>query len=352
VTGAAVRAANQNILGSQLQLKNPSSIDKRKILGKAKEKASTDTLVGNPTVSGATLTVRANGGTPSEQTFNLAQGTSPSTGKQYWTGDNLKGFKYKDSKFENGTAIKAVQIKKSPKGVFLVKVLGNSKVNAISVLPPNLGSSGCILLAITGGDSYSIAFPLLDGVVKNKGPLEYSHKKVSVQGSCTTSTTTTSTTTTSTTTTSTTIPACSPNCPIGNPCFAPGQCASGTCVSGVCKCPNHSYTFVVNSNSGGAFDSAEWPGGTATQTNVTGCSATINQPTGNIDLVCTLAGAFSVNSFAGYSNCFGQGGEDGDGCKVNSCPPLGIGSCCNARPSCSAALNGSGQSQYTVQCLQ
>jgi len=31
-------------------------------------------------------------------------------------------------------------------------------------------------------------------------------------------------------------------------------------------------------------------------------------------------------------------------------PPAGIGSCCDARPSCSAALNGSGSARYFVRC--
>lgn len=145
---------------------------------------------------------------------------------------------------------------------------------------------------------------------------------------------------------------CVATCGVGGGCNVASDCATNLCVSGVCKCPNQSFTFTVNSNSGGVFDSAEWPGGTASQNGASGCSVTINRPDNNVDLVCTIAGAYSVNSFAGYSNCFGNGGEDGDGCQVNSCPPAGVGSCCNARPSCSAALNGSAQSQYTVQCLQ
>jgi hypothetical protein len=108
----------------------------------------------------------------------------------------------------------------------------------------------------------------------------------------------------------------------------------------------------VNSNNGGVFDSAEWPGGTASLSGFSGCSVTINRPNNNVDLACTLASPFSVNSFAGYSNCFGTGGEDGDGCQPVSCPPAGVGSCCSTRPSCSAALNGSATAQYFVQCNQ
>jgi hypothetical protein len=41
-------------------------------------------------------------GTPSMQTFPLPAGTSAPTGKPFWSGDVVKGFKYKDSKGENG----------------------------------------------------------------------------------------------------------------------------------------------------------------------------------------------------------------------------------------------------------
>jgi hypothetical protein len=43
------------------------------------------------------------------------------------------------------------------------------------------------------------------------------------------------------------------------------------------------------------------------------------------------------------------------GCTVLSCPPAGIGSCSagtSGRPSCSAALNGSGSARFVVGCSQ
>ena len=67
----AAHAADQTILGNQLQVKNPSTADKRKVVVKAKEKLSPNTIVGNPTVSGASLSVAAGGGTPSAQVFPL-----------------------------------------------------------------------------------------------------------------------------------------------------------------------------------------------------------------------------------------------------------------------------------------
>ena len=73
-------ALDQTILGNQIQLKNPSTPDKRKAVVKAKEKGSPNTIVGNPTISGASLSISANGGTPSAQVFPLPQGTSGITG--------------------------------------------------------------------------------------------------------------------------------------------------------------------------------------------------------------------------------------------------------------------------------
>ena len=184
-------AADQTILGDTLQVKNPSTSDKRKIVGKAKEMASDNTLVGDPTVAGATLTIRANGGTPSSQTFPLPAGTSPSTGKPFWSGDPVKGFKYKDAKSDNGP-IKAVVVKKSGKGTFQIKATGGSKVAPITVLPPDAGTDGCLLLEIAGGDSYSVQFGPADGAITNKGPREYKHKKPLAEGTCVTTTTTSS----------------------------------------------------------------------------------------------------------------------------------------------------------------
>ena len=132
-------------------------------------------------------------------------------------------------------------------------------------------------------------------------------------------------------------------------------CQSGTCTpSGVC-CGTVSFTFTVNSNSGGVFDSAEWPGGTQTQNKAgaPSCNVTIRNPSGNVDTAGGTLGSdsFGVTGFGGFSSCSGSGGEDGDGCQPLSCPPAGIGQCAATRPSCSAALNGSGSARYTVQCV-
>src|SRR4029453_6493487 len=126
---------------------------------------SGDTIVGNPVTGGATLTLSASGGSSSSQTFRLPAPVSPTTGKAFWSGDAVKGFKYKDSKGENGP-VKVVQVKKSKHSSFTIKIVVDAKLGAVSVVPPNAGSGACALFEIGGGDSYSVRFA--DGVNDNK----------------------------------------------------------------------------------------------------------------------------------------------------------------------------------------
>ena len=151
------RGADQTVLGNQLNVKAGATPDKRKIIVKAKEKASDNTLVGDPLTGGATLTVSANGTTSTSQTFNLPAGTSPMTGKPFWSGSLAKGYKYKDPKRENGP-VKIAQIKKTPGGVFQIKVVIDAKGGPVTVVPPNTGTFGCAQLTLGTGDSYHVRF--------------------------------------------------------------------------------------------------------------------------------------------------------------------------------------------------
>jgi len=195
-----VHAADQTILGKQLLVKDPGTAQKRKVVGKAKEKASPDTLVGDPTVGGATLTVRVDGASSAEQAFVLPQGAS-TKGKPFWTGDAKAGFKYKDPKGENG-AVKQVRIKKSGRGVFTIKFKALGKLGPVAVVPPDPGDSGCVLLELSGGDSYSVRFAPGDGKVRNREGKLFKVTKPTGQGTCVTSPPTTTSSTTSTTTSS------------------------------------------------------------------------------------------------------------------------------------------------------
>jgi len=201
-------AADQTILGKSLTVKQkPGDATSRKITASGKEKNSTNTLVGNPTLSGsaggAVLEVFANGGTSTSQTFTLAQGTS-STGKPFWSASGSTGFKYKDSKGDQGP-VKAAQIKRTPSGNFSIKVKISGKNGPVNVVPPNPGVSGCVALKLGSGDRYSVQFGP-DSQIKNSGDKLFKAKKPTLEGICPVgppTTTTTSTTPVSTTTTTT-----------------------------------------------------------------------------------------------------------------------------------------------------
>ena len=147
-------AAAQTVLGSKLLVKDFGTATRRKIVLKAKETGSTNTVVGNPVATGATLTISAYGGTHTAQTFNLAVGTSAATGRPFWSGDTTQGYRYKDTRGENGP-VKAAQIKGTPSGVFQIKAAIDGKLGSVTVLPPNAGTFGCGLLTLGGGDASS-----------------------------------------------------------------------------------------------------------------------------------------------------------------------------------------------------
>jgi phospholipase C len=174
------QAADQTVLGSRLIAKNPSTPDKRKIIVKAKEIASDNTIEGDPVADGAMLTIRLTARTPNSQTYNLPSGTSPTTSKPFWSGDAVKGFKYRDPKGDNG-AVVGVDIKKK-NGVFQMKVRISGKHGTVTVVPPNGDSDACLLLAVNGGDSYSVNFA--SGAVTTKGTTLMKVYNPTAEGTC------------------------------------------------------------------------------------------------------------------------------------------------------------------------
>lgn len=172
-------AADQTVLGKQLLVKDPSTADKRKIIVKAAEDATDNTLVGDPTVNGATFSVALYGTTETSQLFTLPQGTD-AKGKPFWSGDAIKGFKYKDSAGENGP-VKGVQVK-IKNGVFQMKAILSGKNGSITTVPPNAGDDACAQLSIGSGDSYSVRFAT--GDVTNKEGKLFKVKDPTTQASC------------------------------------------------------------------------------------------------------------------------------------------------------------------------
>lgn len=158
-------AADQTLLGKSFVVKDPKAgfPEKRAIVASAKEKGSSNTIVGDPTIVGATLTVIADGADSSMQAFLLPQGAN-SKGNPFWTEDS-KGFRYNDGKGEQGP-VKTVILNKSSSGNFLFKAVLSGKNGPISVVPPNPGDAAWTVLDISGGDRYCVQFA--DGIIKNK----------------------------------------------------------------------------------------------------------------------------------------------------------------------------------------
>lgn len=143
--GATAFAADQLVPAKILLVKDkPGDPTKRKITFKVKEKGSGATVVGDPTVSGATFHVVLTPG--GDQCFTL-----PASG---WSPISDLGFKYKDASLANG-AVKVASIKKTPSGVFLAKlILKGSGSETIEVVPGNPTVTYGTNLALGGGDSY------------------------------------------------------------------------------------------------------------------------------------------------------------------------------------------------------
>jgi acetyl esterase/lipase len=320
-------AADQTVLGQVLLLKNPSTPEKRKVSVTAKETATDNTLVGDPVAGGATATVTANGTSPSGQTFALPTGTSPTTGRAFWTGDAVKGFSYKDPKGDNGP-VKTAKIK-IRNGTAEIRVVIDAKRGPVSVVPPNTGTDGCVVFTIGDGDSYNVQFG--SGQVKNAGSVLFKVTKPTTQGACVPPTTTTTTTST-TTTTQCSMPA---QCPGGS------ECQQATCLGGTCGLENVTAGTPVASQTPGdcqevvcdgaggtasVADDADVPASPGPCASDGVCTSGIPGftdlappmtrcgPGGDPGLVCDGAGACVECLTAG--DCTG-----GDACVANACQP-------------------------------
>ena len=161
LSGAAAWTADQTILGRVFIVKDPApdaSPDptKRVIKVLAKEVSSPNTIVGDPTVTGATLRIIANGANDYDQTFPMpAAGWIPLS----------TGFRYRDG----GTfgAVRSAIIKVSS-GKFQIKAVVLGRQGLVIVEAPNPGTDGGGILSITGGDAYCMAFGgAAGGVITN-----------------------------------------------------------------------------------------------------------------------------------------------------------------------------------------
>ncbi len=134
--------APQLVLGNRFQVKAPGSAEQRRIVGRAKERNTDNTVVGDPRVSGASLRIVARGTTDSDQTFSLPAGG--------WTAVGPLGYRY--SNRNRGGAVRSALIKRTPGGTFVIKVLLSGRDGPMAVVPPNPGDRGGFILAL-GGDA-------------------------------------------------------------------------------------------------------------------------------------------------------------------------------------------------------
>jgi hypothetical protein len=152
-------------------VKNPSDASARKVLWLVKEAAPNDDMVnGNPVTSGATLKLKLDAVT---QCFNM-----PSGG---WSTVDLIGFKYSDPTGANGP-IKKAQIKRTPAGVFQIKVIILGKNGAVNIVPPNPGTQGDMNFHINVGDQYCGS--TAGGVLNPNDAVTFKAKGAPAPGAC------------------------------------------------------------------------------------------------------------------------------------------------------------------------
>jgi hypothetical protein len=116
---------------------------KRRLLFASKEgPGSSNTVVGDPTVSGAKVRVSLRGG--AEQCFDM-----PASG---WSAIGPLGFRYKD--FDGPGAVTAASIKKTPSGVFQIKLRISGRTGSLDVVPVAGATGFDANLTLGGGDDY------------------------------------------------------------------------------------------------------------------------------------------------------------------------------------------------------
>jgi len=171
------QGADQTILGKQFQLKDPKpgvNATKRTFVGQGLEKGTTHAIVGDPTVTGASLTVFTRGAVPASQIFPLPAGL--------WAAKR-GGFKYGDTKLTAGP-VKTVRVQVT-KTAFQLKAAVSGKNGGIALTPPNPGIDACLRFEIAGGDRYEVLFPAIpDATIKKNDAKTFLVKAAHAEGPC------------------------------------------------------------------------------------------------------------------------------------------------------------------------
>jgi hypothetical protein len=247
-------AADQLVRGKKVIVFKSAGADARRLLCRGRENPTNNTVVGNPTVTGATLQILANGGSDYDQTFTLpAAAWAPVAG----------GYRYLDASGTNGPVRRVLIRKAGP--LFLIKAVGNGSGTTpppgIAVAPPNPGTDATCILTLTGGDTYCVGFGIGNGggTINPNTAVNFTVTNPGAAGACPSTTTSTTTTTTSNSTTTTTLTCggittgmCGAGpCPLGQSCvytgggclcvdFADVDCTACPTLPGLC--PNAGET--------------------------------------------------------------------------------------------------------------
>jgi hypothetical protein len=224
-------AADQQILGRKLQVRNPDDESARKIVVLGRQSPSSLTLVGDPTVSGASLQIVANGPTGSTQVFALEAAGWRAT---------ARGFVYVGP--TTGDPVRRVVIRRATSSVLKAILRGRTGTADLAVTPPNPGDDGGLVLGFTGGDRYCVSLGgAAGGSEQQDDAEEWTIVNATAAPGCpfspsiTTTTTTSSTTSTAPQPCSATAPACGGVCPAGYQCESAGVgCGCFKGGSGAC----------------------------------------------------------------------------------------------------------------------
>src|SRR5581483_349685 len=290
LAGGSAHAATQIVRGSTFLVKDPASTDptRRRVSALAKEEDSEATVVGDPAANGATVLIVANGATSTSQEFVL-----PPTG---WTAVD-GGFRYRDAHGASG-AVKTAQIRKTRRGVFVLRVAIVGRNGPIAVVPPNPGEDGGVVLTIDGGDSYCVGFggdaggTITPGtntsrVFRVKRPLGAA---CPIPSPTTTTTIVTTTTTESTTTQSTTTTTETTTIPSSSTTSTSGSTATTTTAT-----PSSTTT---TSTAGSSTTTTSTPGGSSTTTTTTTSSSTTSTTSESSTTTSTVAGSSTTTTTA------------------------------------------------------
>jgi hypothetical protein len=160
--------SSQSIRGKSFRISDPSAggdPTQRRVRIWAQEQGSSNPLVGDPRVEGATLEIIANGASPTAQTFSLPP--------ELWRaipGKRGQSFRYHDPLGEAGPVTRAF-LRSSDKGVLVIRAQIDGRRGAtqpLELTPPDDGTDAYAVLRILGGDRYCVKFGS-DGTVTNRG---------------------------------------------------------------------------------------------------------------------------------------------------------------------------------------